>query len=132
MQRYWILCERNYQFEETLLFFLPCPDMASTDQCLNYEALYYMIYYADWNECEGNFSTFEMDMEHDKQESTVDDMMTSASTLGQEFQMFHKLEGRFQWPFDISPEQVVQLTPLQMAAHLNETLAGGKISNWFL
>lgn len=127
MSDYIIFCEKNYEFEEMIFCFIPF----SEHNAPFIEALYYLVFYADWSDCEGNFSTFHMDMESPKSLSTVNDLVSSAFLFETHFPLFQRLEGQFQWPFSFPYESVDQFTPLQMAFHLNQILTGNRLSHYF-
>jgi len=127
MSHYYLFCEKNYEFEEMIFFFIPY----SVQEAPLLQALYYLVFYADWSECEGNFSTFYMDIDQLKSASSVDEMVLSAYHFETQFPIFQQLHGSFQWPFPFPYESVVNLTPLQMAFHLNKTLTGGRLSGYF-
>lgn len=127
MTLYILFCEKNFEYDETYYYFLPF-----TDENHDFiQSLYYLIFYADWNECEGHYSIFYMDMEYPKTDQTVDDMILSYFHFETHYPAFQKLEGVFSWPFSFSHFDVKQLTPIQMAYHLNEHLSNGGIQRCF-
>lgn len=124
---YFIFCEKNYEWEEIICFFFPI----SVQDAPLVEALHYMITYADWTDCEGDFSTFHMDTHHPKSLLTVKEMIQSATVFDTHFPLYQILTGSFQWPFPFSTEDVRTFSPLHMAQVLNQYLTGGRISLYF-